>query len=96
MLRRFLRWLLSKLEPSKPPERIDRLEYYDEGGVARVGSIVGPVGLYLDLRPVGDVLLARLVSADEAVDSAIFWEQWKAWGGELFYEDGTPFNPTEL
>jgi len=101
MFRRFVTWLARFLESTglveqQTPERIPRIAYLDEHGAQQVGNIVGPVGLYLDVRPVGDSsLMARLLSAEQAVDPDLFWQQWKAWGGELYYDDGTPFDPAK-
>lgn len=78
-----------------PPKRTACIQYRDEQGRERVGRIVGVAGFYLDVRPVeSSGVQARLLSAEEAADSELFWQQWKAWGGErLFFEDGTPYEP---
>lgn len=95
MWRRFLIWLRGLLpEPERPLVRQNRIQYVDEHGRECVGTIMGPVGLYLDVRPISDVgMQARLIGPDDAVDRVQFWEQWKAWGGELFFEDGRPWEP---
>lgn len=95
MLRRFVLWIARKLEPPKPPKRIARIQYTDENGRECVGQITGVAGLYLDVRPITDSgLQARLIGECDAVDRELFWEQWRAWGGELFYPDGRRYDPT--
>lgn len=95
MLRRFVRWLASKLDPPAAPEPLPRIQYIDEHGRECVGRIVGPVGFYLDIRPLTDSggMQAKLIGENDAVDPKQFWEQWRAWGGELFFEDGRPWQP---
>lgn len=91
------RWLRKLLFGSRPeiPRKQATINYRDEHGRQCVGRIVGVAGFYLDVRPVeSSGVQARLLSAEEAADSELFWRQWKAWGGErLFFEDGTPYEP---
>lgn len=93
---RWIRRVWDAIKPPPEPKRRPTIAYITENGQQTVGKIVGTVGLYLDVRNPEGGYGAQLVSEHQAIDED-FWEQWRAWGGpELYFEDGSPYDPSDF
>lgn len=92
MLGRILQWF-QRPKPAPPTPKPTAVDCLVDKKIQRV-MVLGIVGMRLQVTPDGRSV--RLVGPNQFADPQVFWETWKAWGGQSLaphWEDGTPYTP---